>query len=151
MDPLHLLALAALSLSSSGSTISRWAGTGRWRACGPSPTPALGCLTSSQGPRRGDSSAPSSPRHKVLHPRTWAGRGGAQIAHETTSHTQLLALSSSEMKQETQLLGCTELSAPRAWSQALGSERTRFCHHRRLLDAALEATMKGNESPEPAP
>ena len=51
MDPLHLLALAALSLSSSGSTISRWAGTGRWRACGPSPTPTLGCLTSSQGPR----------------------------------------------------------------------------------------------------
>ena len=144
MDPLHLLALAprcsALS-SSSGSTISATGGNGRWRACGPSPTPALGRLTSSQGPRRGDSSAPSSPRHKVLHPRTW---WGGQIAHETTSHMQLLALSSSEMKQETQLLGCTELSAPWAWSRALGSERTRFCHHRRLLDTALEATMKGD-------
>lgn len=132
MDPLHLLALAprfsALSSSSSRSTISATGGDGRWRACGPSPTPTLGCLTSSQGPRRGDSSAPSSPRHKVLHPRT----GGGQVAHETTSHTQLLALSSSEMEEKTQLLGGTELSAPQAWSRALGSERTRFCHHRRL-------------------
>lgn len=61
-------------------------------------------------------------------PQDWGG----QVAHETTSHTQLLALSSSEMEEKTQLLGGTELSAPQAWSRALGSERTRFCHHRRL-------------------
>lgn len=125
--------------------LEHYLGDGReWAAGAPAVRHRRPCWAASPPPRgQGGETAP-----RPDHPDTGGftpglGRGG-QVAHETTSHTQLLALSSSEMKQKMQLLGCIELSAPRAWSRALGSERTRFCHHRRLLDAALEAMMKGN-------
>lgn len=124
--------------------LERYLGGGRERAAGaPAVHHRRPCWAASPPP--GGQGRETAPRPD--HPDTRCftpGLGrGAQVAHETTSHTQLLALSSSEMKQNAAAWLHRALSPP-GLERALGSKRTRFCHHRRLLDAALEATMKGN-------
>lgn len=84
MDPLALAHLLSGHLSSSRSTISAtW--RGRLARLRPSPTPTLAGLTSSQKAKAGGETALTL----ITQTRCFTPGLGGQVAHETTSHTQL--------------------------------------------------------------
>lgn len=96
-----------------GALSPRRAETARWRAASPSPDAHAQLPHLLPGAKAGRQLCTLITQTQGASPQDWGG----QVAHETTN-TQLLALSSSEMEEKTQLLGGTELLSPQAWSRA---------------------------------